>query len=117
MSERKLTDRQKQLADSIYEACAQEPRVLSNLVDDFVENLSEADFAGEWEKFCGDEPMPKEVYMADRFMKLGKAFDIVLELAQQNIADQLDHPDHYAEQQLAVDIVTDWATNNLYEDD
>ena len=60
MTKAKLTERQKRLADSIYEAGTLEPRVLSQLVDDFVEHLSESDFAAEWEEFCGDEPMPEE---------------------------------------------------------
>lgn len=51
------------------------------------------------------------------FMKFGQALETVLELAQQNIADQLDHPDHYKQQQLAINVVIDWATNNLDEDD
>lgn len=55
--------------------------------------------------------------MSDRFMKLGQALEIVLELARQNIADQLDHPDQYQEQELACDTVEDWATNNLEEED
>lgn len=51
------------------------------------------------------------------FMKLGQALEIVIELAKQNVADQLDHPDHYKEQELAIATVEDWATNNLEEDD
>jgi hypothetical protein len=60
MTKSKLTERQEMLAESIYETVTLSTRLLSQLVDDFVENLSEADFAGEWEKFCGDEPMPEE---------------------------------------------------------
>lgn len=55
--------------------------------------------------------------MNNNFMKFGKALEIVIELAQQNIADQLDNPDQYKEKQIAVDTVIDWATNNLDEDD
>lgn len=55
--------------------------------------------------------------MNDRFMKMGEAIQIVLDLARQNIADQLDHPDQHAHQELAIDTVEDWATNNLDEDD
>ncbi len=55
--------------------------------------------------------------MADGFMKMGRAMNIVLELAQQNVADQLDDPAHYAEQNLAIDTVVDWVVNNLEEDD
>ena len=47
----------------------------------------------------------------ERFMKLDKAMEIVLELARQNVADELDHPDHYSEQELAITTVEDWATN------
>lgn len=42
-------------------------------------------------------------------MKMGKAMEIVLELARQNAAD--------AEQQLALDTVEDWVCNNLEDDD
>ena len=38
-------------------------------------------------------------------MELARAYEIVLELALQNIADQLDHPSFYAEQSEAVDLV------------
>ena len=53
-------------------------------------------------------------------MTLHRAFEIVLELAQQNIADQLDHPAHaapgssdrlrmiYAEQDKACDMVSQY---------
>jgi hypothetical protein len=50
-------------------------------------------------------------------MKLSMALERVIELAQQNVADELNDPDHHAEQQLAIDVVQDWATNNLDEDD
>ena len=60
MIKSKLTERQKLLAQSIYEAAQDDHQILSDLVEDFVEVLSDADFAGEWKKFCGDEPMPEE---------------------------------------------------------
>ena len=55
--------------------------------------------------------------MKNEFMKLGPALEIVLKLAKQNVADQLDHPKHHTKQESAINIVEDWATNNLDEDD
>ena len=55
--------------------------------------------------------------MSERFMKLGRALEIVLELASQNVIDDPDMIDVKEEQDLAIDTVTDWVTNNLDEDD
>ena len=40
-------------------------------------------------------------------MELERAYEIVLELARQNIADQLDHPSFYGEQNTACDLVAE----------
>lgn len=55
--------------------------------------------------------------MTDQFMKLGRALEIVLELAEQNVIDDPDMMDVKAEQDLAIATVTDWTVNNLDEDD
>lgn len=47
--------------------------------------------------------------MPEEFMKLGEAIERVLEVAQMHATETKDL--------LAIDVVTDWATNNLEEDD
>ena len=49
-------------------------------------------------------------------IKIEDAFKTVLELARQNVADQLEHPKHCYEQSLAIVVVEDWIINNLDED-
>ena len=46
-------------------------------------------------------------------MEIKKALEIVLELARQNIADQLDHPNHHAEQDSACDTVEGYFSTEL----
>ncbi len=55
--------------------------------------------------------------MADGFMKMGRAMEIVIELARQNLADEIDHPVDAVEQEEALGVVCDWVVNNLGEDD
>lgn len=59
--------------------------------------------------------------MADRFMKLGEALEIVYELAQANVIDESEtSPELVAErgrQQAALDTVHDFVVNNIDEDD
>lgn len=44
-------------------------------------------------------------------MDIADAMQIVIELARQNVADQLDNPEHHAEQEAAIDMVEDFAVN------
>jgi len=46
-------------------------------------------------------------------MDIKEALQIVLDLARQNIADQLDEPSHYAKQTEACDVVEDMAVNQF----
>lgn len=46
-------------------------------------------------------------------MDMAKALEIVIELARQNVADQLDHPKHYKEQEEAINMVEDLAVNQF----
>lgn len=45
------------------------------------------------------------------------ALQIVICLARQNVADQLDHPDHFREQNDAINMVEDMAVNQFGDDD
>ena len=55
--------------------------------------------------------------MGQDFMKICRALEIVLELAEQNTIDELDDPDQSVEQNLAIVTVEDWIVNNLDEED
>ena len=48
-------------------------------------------------------------------MDTDTAFELVLELAQQNIIDARDYPDEAKRQQEAIDIVTDFYVKNIAE--
>jgi len=63
-----------------------------------------------------DEAEQKAPLGSGDFMDIKDALQVVLELAQQNVADQLDHPDFNKEQQLAIDVVTDMAVNQFGDD-
>lgn len=45
-----------------------------------------------------------------------EAFQIVIELARQNVADQLDSPEHYKRQTEAINIIEDLAVNEYGDD-
>lgn len=49
-------------------------------------------------------------------MDIADALRTTIELARQNIADQLDHPDEYKEQTEAVNMVEDLAVNQYGDD-
>lgn len=49
-------------------------------------------------------------------MDIADALQTTIELARQNIADQLDHPDEHKEQSEAVDMVEDLAVNQYGND-
>jgi hypothetical protein len=49
-------------------------------------------------------------------MDIADALQTTIELARQNIADQLDHPDKHKEQTEAVDMVEDLAVNQYGDD-
>lgn len=49
-------------------------------------------------------------------MDVARAFEIVLELAEQNVIDQQDNPSEYNEQMEALRIITDIATNEYGDD-
>ena len=46
-------------------------------------------------------------------MDTDTAFELVLELAQQNVIDARDDPDEAKRQQEAIDVVTDFYVNNI----
>lgn len=46
-------------------------------------------------------------------MGIAGALEIVLELAQQNVADQLDNPEHHREQEVAIALVYDMASKQF----
>lgn len=48
-------------------------------------------------------------------MDTDSAFELVLELAQQNVIDARDCPDEAKRQQAAIDVVTDFYVNNIAE--
>lgn len=49
-------------------------------------------------------------------MDIAAALQIVIDLAKQNVADQLEHPDHFREQQDAINMVEDMAVNQFGDD-
>ena len=49
-------------------------------------------------------------------MDIANALQTTIELARQNIVDQLDHPDEHEKQSEAVDIVEDLAVNQYGDD-
>lgn len=49
-------------------------------------------------------------------ISLADAFQIVTELARQNVADQLDHPSEHSRQNEAINMVEDLATNEYGDD-
>jgi hypothetical protein len=49
-------------------------------------------------------------------MDIAEAFQIVLDLARQNVIDEIDNPDEYAKQVKACDAVEDFVVNNLGDD-
>jgi len=58
---------------------------------------------------CFEQKERKPVDIAD-------AFQIVIDLAKQNVADQLDHPDHHKQQEEAINIIEDLAVNEYGDD-
>jgi hypothetical protein len=50
-------------------------------------------------------------------MDIAAALQIVIDLARQNVADQLEHPDHFREQQDAINMVEDMAVNQFGDDE
>lgn len=50
-------------------------------------------------------------------MDIAAALQITLDLARQNLADQLEHPDHFREQQDAINMVEDMAVNQFGDDE
>lgn len=50
-------------------------------------------------------------------MDIADALQTTIELARQNIADQLDHPDEHKKQSEAVDMVEDLAVNQYGDDE
>ena len=49
-------------------------------------------------------------------MDIADAFQIVIDLAKQNVADQLDHPDHHKQQEEAINMIEDIAVNEYGND-
>jgi hypothetical protein len=49
-------------------------------------------------------------------MDIANAFQIVIDLATQNMADQLDHPNHHKQQEEAINMIEEIAVNEYGND-